>query len=193
MKSICIYCGSSSGLNANYRKSIDYLVNALIRNHISLVYGGADVGLMGYLANTMLAAGGHVTGVIPEGLVNKEIAHQGLTDLKIVSSMHERKKIMAELSDGFIALPGGIGTLEEIFEAFTWSQLGIHHKPCALLNIDGYYDHIKLFLQHAVNEMFLKPVHQRMIMIDQDINNIMDFFGAYIPSQEDKWLSNKSS
>jgi uncharacterized protein (TIGR00730 family) len=155
-----------------------------------MVYGGARVGLMGEIASTVIRAKGEVIGVIPKDLVDKEVAHGGLSELRIVGSMHERKSLMAELSDGFIALPGGFGTIEEIFEVITWAQLSFHDKPCGFLNINGYYDHLIKFLDHSVRENFIVPEHRAMIIIDDDPDSLLDKFSGYVPPNIDKakWI-----
>jgi uncharacterized protein (TIGR00730 family) len=141
-----------------------------------LVYGGGNVGLMNVVANTVLELRGHVTGVIPDSLVSKEVAHQGLSDLRVVQSMHERKALMAELSDGFIAMPGGIGTMEEFFEVLSWAQLGIHNKPCGLLNVDGYFQHLIQFLDYAVDQDFLKRKHRSLLIVEEKPRSLLDRF-----------------
>lgn len=176
MKKICVYCGSSDGSRPEYKQSAAALGRALLEKNIDLVYGGASVGLMGTVADTVLKGGGRVTGVIPESLVNRELSHTGLTELAVVDSMHERKSMMAELSDGFIALPGGIGTVEELFEMLTWSQLGFHKKPCALLNVAGYYDHLNAFMQHGVNQGFIRKETQTKLIIQNDPKALLDLF-----------------
>jgi uncharacterized protein (TIGR00730 family) len=188
MKKICVYCGSSSGKSPEYLASASVLAKEMVKRNIGLVYGGANVGIMGEIANTMLANGGNVTGVIPQALIDKEVGHFGLTELKIVGSMHERKAIMADLSDGFIALPGGLGTLEELFEVLTWSQLGFHHKPCALLNIKQYYESLSVFLDHAVEEEFVKPIHREMLLVASDPSQLLDAMESYQPPAVDKWI-----
>ena len=160
----------------------------MVRRNIGLVYGGASVGIMGEIANTVLNAGGEVVGIIPQSLVDKEVSHNGLTELKVVSSMHERKAIMAEISDGFIALPGGLGTIEELFEVLTWSQLGFHKKPCALLNIKQYYNGLSLFLDHAVEEQFIKSIHREMLLVEDDPSKLLDAMETYNPPSVDKWI-----
>ncbi|MBT3880148.1 MAG: TIGR00730 family Rossman fold protein, partial [Candidatus Scalindua sp.] len=159
MKRLCVYCGSSSGRQPGYAQVARQLAHAMVSKNIDLVYGGASVGIMGEIANAVLGEGGDVIGVIPKGLFAKEVAHTGITELREVGSMHERKALMADLSDGFIALPGGLGTIEEIFEIITWSQLGMHRKPCGLLNVNNYYDKLIGFLDHAVSEQFIKATH----------------------------------
>jgi hypothetical protein len=163
LRKICIFCGSRFGAQETYREATIRLARLLAEQNIGLVYGGASVGLMGLLADTMEAHGGEVIGVIPQWLVDKEVARTTLADLRIVGSMHERKAVMAELSDAFIALPGGFGTLEEIFEALTWNQLALQDKPCGLLNVAGFYDQLLRFLQHAVSERLLHPAYAAML------------------------------
>lgn len=161
---------------------------ALAARGIRLVYGGASVGVMGTIADEVLRLGGRVIGVIPEALVRREIAHEGLTQLHVTASMHERKSLMAELSDGFIALPGGIGTLEEILEAWTWAQLGLHRKPCGLFNVNGYFDGLSTFLDHAVTEEFIKDVHRRMLITADTSDTLLERFAAYSPPAVTKWI-----
>lgn len=179
MKSLCVFCGSSFGNRPIYREAARQLGTLLAEREIGLVYGGAHVGLMGEIANACLAAGGCVTGVIPQALVDREIAHRGLTELHIVGSMHERKALMADLADAFLALPGGSGTWEEFFEVLTWSQLGIQQKVCGLLNIDGYYDALLRFADHAVDEGFLHPEHRTLIIAGTDCEALVDQLGSF--------------
>ncbi len=174
MKTICVYCGSSAGRDPRYIEAAQGLARAMAARGIALVYGGAHIGVMGALADEMLAQGGHVIGVIPERLQIPEVMHQGLSEIHITRSMHERKTLMATRADGFIALPGGIGTLEELFEIWTWAQLGFHAKPCALLNVAGYYDRLLGFLAHASNEGFVSSRHQALMMVEQDIDCLLD-------------------
>ncbi|MCK5424668.1 MAG: TIGR00730 family Rossman fold protein [Emcibacter sp.] len=188
MKRICVYCGSSPGESPEYMEAARTLGRELVKRDITLVYGGAHVGIMGEIADTVLAAGGEVIGIMPKALADKEIAHNGLTELKVVGSMHERKAMMADLSDGFIALPGGMGTLEEIFEVLTWSQLGYHRKPCSLLNIKGYYDSLTQFLDHTVEEGFVKSVHRGMILIEDNTEKLLDLMAEYESPKVDKWI-----
>jgi hypothetical protein len=176
MKKICVYCGSSDGARPEYRQAAAALGRAMVKNDIDLVYGGASVGLMGTLADTVLDGGGKVTGVIPESLVNREISHPGLTELVVVNSMHERKSMMAELSDAFIALPGGIGTMDELFEILTWAHLGIHNKPCALLNVAGYYDHLNAFVNYGVNQGFIGKQTEAKLIIQDDPGAVLGLF-----------------
>lgn len=185
---LCVFCGSSPGRHAVYREAAVQLGEALAGRGIGLVYGGASVGLMGTIADTVRAAGGDVIGVIPQSLVEREVAHPGLADLRIVGSMHERKAMMAELSDGFIALPGGIGTLEELFEVWTWSQLGHHSKPCGLLNVANFYDGLSAFLDHVVGEAFLKPAHRGMLIVEDNAAALLEAFRAYRPPAATKWI-----
>jgi len=166
MKSLCIYCGASAGASPVYANAARAMAAAMVENDISLVYGGGRVGLMGVVADEVLRLGGQATGVIPQALMAREIGHAGLTHLHVVANMHERKALMAELADGFVALPGGIGTMEELFEAFTWSQLGLHDKPVALLNAAGYYDGLIGFLEHMVRERFLKAEQAALLLHD---------------------------
>lgn len=169
-----MFCGSSSGTRPSYAAAAEALAEELARRGTSLVYGGGNVGLMNVVASAALARGVHVTGIIPRGLADRELAHHGIDDLRIVDSMHARKALMAELSDGFVALPGGIGTFEEWFEVLTWSQLGIHHKPCALLDVDGYYDHLLALLDRSVAEGFLKPKHRARVLTAPDAATLLD-------------------
>ncbi len=179
MDNVCVYCGSSIGRDTAYVESAQQLAQALLQRDIGLVYGGASIGLMGKLADAMLAGGGTVIGVIPKALAKKEVAHGGLSELIIVDSMHERKATMAQAADGFIALPGGLGTLEELFEMLTWAQLGIHSKPCAILNSADYYNQLIAFLDRSVEENFIKPVYRNMLVIDDDSENLLDKMLAY--------------
>lgn len=179
MQRICIYCGSRSGKNPAYHKAAEQLATELVKHDLGLVYGGASIGIMGVIADAVMAQGGEVIGVIPQVLVEKEVSHLHLTDLKVVNSMHERKALMAELSDGFIALPGGLGTLEELFEILTWAQLGLHQKPCALLNVNGYYDGLIGFLDQAVTEQFVKPKHRELLLVEDNPHTLIDRFMAH--------------
>jgi uncharacterized protein (TIGR00730 family) len=188
IKSICVYCGSSSGRLEAYSNAARALAQELVSRKISLVYGGASIGIMGLLADTVLELGGRAVGVMPESLVRKEIAHKNLTELHVTQSMHERKSIMSDLSDGFIAMPGGLGTLEEIFEILTWSQLGFHGKPCGLLNVEGYFDSLTEFLDHSVKERFIKQVHRQMLIVESDPKVLLDRFSSYFPPVVEKWV-----
>lgn len=189
MQSICVFSGSSSGRVSEYREVAARLGTLFADRNIRLVYGGAAVGLMGAVADATMAAGGDVVGVIPRALVEREIAHTGLSDLRVVGSMHERKALMAELSDAFIALPGGVGSLEEIFEVWTWTQLGTHAKPCAVLNVNGFYDRLLDFLDHVVDEAFLKPVHRGMLVASSDPEKLLDVIAEYRVPTETKWIA----
>jgi len=179
MKRICVYCGSSPGRLPEYLEAATSLGSALVDLGLGLVYGGASVGLMGEIADTVIKGGGEVIGVIPRSLVEKEVSHHGLSELRIVESMHERKAVMEELSDGFIALPGGFGTLEEIFEVLTWSQLGFHQKPCALLNSQNYYDNLIAFLDHAVESQFVRMPHRAKLMVGDDPQQLLGQMQRY--------------
>ena len=187
-KRICVFAGSSPGRQSQYVEAAQQLGEELCARGYDLVYGGGRVGLMGTVADSVLGNGGQVIGVIPEALAEKEVAHRGLTDLRVVTSMHERKALMAELSTAFIALPGGLGTLEELFEVLTWVQLGIHTKPCGLVNVGGYFNGLLEFISHAVEERFLKPDHQSMILVDSDIKALLDAVEAFVPPAVEKWL-----
>ncbi len=191
VKSVCVYCGSNPGNRPDYLAAAATLGELIARRGLRLVYGGADIGLMGRVANAALEAGGEVVGIMPTALVDKEIAHKGLTELHVVASMHERKKMMADLSDAFIALPGGIGTLEEIFEVWTWAQLGHHDKPCGLLNIAGYYTKLAAFLDEQVVEGFVHAQHRQMLAIEPDPASLLDTFTAYKAPQVQKWVEKK--
>jgi hypothetical protein len=188
MKALCVYCGSNVGVRETYVAAAAELARALVERNVGLVYGGASKGLMGKLADSVLAAGGEVHGVIPEALMGKEIAHPGLTELHVVNSMHERKALMAELSDGFIAMPGGFGTLEEIIEIVTWAQLQFHSKPCGLLNVAGYFTHLLAYLDHAQAEGFLKPQHRSMLMVEEEPAALIARFERYRAPVVEKWL-----
>jgi len=177
---ICVFTGSRHGLHSEYAEIAIVLGRELVARGYGLVYGGGNVGLMAVIADAVLELHGHVTGVIPNSLVSKEVAHLGLSDLRIVDSMHERKALMAELSDGFIAMPGGIGTMEEFFEVLSWAQLGLHEKPCALLNVAGYYDPLIQFLDHAVEQDFIKPRHRALLVVENDAGRLLDRFDALI-------------
>ena len=188
INSLCIYCGSSPGRLEAYALAAVSLAEALVSRNIRLVYGGAGIGIMGLLADHILKLGGQVTGVIPKALAHKEVAHQNLTELHITHSMHERKMLMAELADGFIALPGGIGTLEELFEIWTWAQLGFHNKPCGLLNVQGYYDLLIGFLDHALAEQFVKKYHHALLMVDNTPDALLERFTNYQPPEAKHWV-----
>lgn len=179
---LCVYCGSRTGDDPAYRQAAEEVGRLLAGRGIELVYGGGNVGLMGALADAALAAGGRVTGVIPEDLMAREVGHRGLSELRVVSSMHERKLTMAELSDGFLALPGGIGTVEEIVEVWTWSQLGIHAKPCALLDVAGYFRPLVAFFDHAAERGFLRAAHRRDLLVGSAPEPLLDAMAAWRPA-----------
>ena len=188
MKRICVYCGSNDGSQPDYREAGRLLGNELANRGLGLVYGGASVGVMGAVADGVLEKGGEATGVLPHFFASKEIAHDGLDELIIVSSMHERKSRMAELADGFIALPGGWGTIEEIFEMLTWAQLGHHQKPCGLLNVNSYYDELSAFLDKAIQNRFVKEEFRPMMMIDDSPFSLLDRFETYRAPRVRKWI-----
>jgi uncharacterized protein (TIGR00730 family) len=188
MRRVCVFAGSSAGVRSEYATAAAAVGRALHAQGIELVYGGAHVGLMGVVADATLAAGGRATGVIPEALVSKELAHAGLSDLRVVSSMHERKALMSDLSDGFIALPGGWGTWEELFEVLTWAQLGLHRKPCGLLNVGGYFDGLLAFLAHSVAEGFVRPQHASMLLVADTPETLLARITTYRPPLVEKWI-----
>ncbi len=181
MKSIAVFCGSSLGAKKIYEEAAYATGQTLVREGLRLIYGGGKVGLMGVLADSVLSTGGEVVGVIPRALFNTEVGHRGLTHLRVVESMHERKKLMADLADAFIALPGGAGTLEEIFEQWTWSQLGIHRKPCGILNVNNYFSPVRAMVEHAVAEGFTKPTFAAMLAIEDDLESLLAHFRNYRP------------
>jgi uncharacterized protein (TIGR00730 family) len=188
MKRICVYCGSNPGLLPDYCAAARSLGHELANRGLGLVYGGASIGVMGAVADGVLEAGGQAIGVIPHSLAIREVSHDGLDELIVVGSMHQRKAKMAELSDGFIALPGGWGTFEEIFEILTWAQLGMHEKPCGLLNAASYYDHLFAFLDHAVEQKFVKEEFQPMIMMENEPGKLLDRFEEYRAPRVKKWI-----
>ncbi len=188
MTSVCVFCGSSPGARPAYRASAIALGELFAARSIRLVYGGGHVGLMGIVADAALAAGGEVVGVITEGLQAREVGHSGLADLRVVGTMHERKALMASLADAFIALPGGAGTLDEFFEAWTWTQLGIHRKPVGLLNIEGYYDALLAFVERAEADRFIRPEHVAALVVDDDPGRLLDRLASSLPVRSDKWL-----
>ncbi|MDX2171190.1 MAG: TIGR00730 family Rossman fold protein [Deltaproteobacteria bacterium] len=185
---VCVFCGSSPGADPAFAGAAEALGRTLAAQRIGLVYGGASVGLMGRLADAALAAGGEVIGVIPRALVDQEVAHRGLADLRVVGSMHERKALMAELSDAFVALPGGLGTLDELFEILTWAQLGLHHKPIGLLDVGGYFDPLLAFLDGAVHARFVAPAHRAMLLRADTPAALLDACRHYQPPPPFKWL-----
>lgn len=193
MKSLCVYCGSSIGVSPAYANAARMLAKAMVEDNIALVYGGGNVGLMGIIADEVIRLGGEATGVIPKALMDKEVGHSGLTRLHIVKNMHERKAMMADLSDGFVAMPGGIGTLEELFEVLTWSQLGFHDKPIGLLNVDGFYDGLIAFLQHVVTEGFLKTAQASLLVHDSNAPSLLERLKSFTPPYHDKLLDPDSA
>ncbi len=188
LKRICVYCGSSPGRLPEYRAAAQTLGHELAAREIGLVYGGASIGVMGTVADAVLEKGGEAFGVIPYVLATREVAHTGLSELFVVNSMHERKAKMAELSDGFIALPGGWGTIEEIFEVLTWAQLGLHEKPCGLLNIASYYDPLFAFMEHAFDQQFVQREFRPLIMMDRSADALLDRFRDYRAPHVKKWI-----
>jgi uncharacterized protein (TIGR00730 family) len=185
---ICVFCGTNPGERPEYGAAARALGKLLADEDIELVYGGASVGIMGELADAVHEGGGHVTGIIPQQLMKKEAAHTGIPDLIVVASMHQRKSQMADMADGFIALPGGIGTLEGFFEILTWGQLGIHNKPCGVLNVAGYFDLLTGFLDHAVREGFLTDEHRQMIMVESDPGRLLERMGQYAPAEGERLM-----
>ncbi len=185
---ICVFAGSSLGGRPEYVIAARALGRALADERIGLVYGGAGVGLMGAVADAVLDRGGSVLGVMPRALVEREVAHAGLTELRVVGSMHERKAEMADLADAFVALPGGLGTLEEMFEVLTWAGLGHHAKPCGLLNVAGYYDRMLSMMDHAAEERFVAPEHRAMLLVDEEPGPLIERFRTYRAPQVSKWL-----
>lgn len=188
MQRICVFCGSNRGARPDYTAAARTLGAALVKNGLSLVYGGGRVGLMGELADAVLAAGGHAIGVIPRNLVLREVGHAGLSELHVVESMHERKALMADLADAFIALPGGLGTLEEVFEIWTWAQLGVHSKPVGFLDVAGYYAPLMSFLDHAAAEQFVRPQHRAIALVEQDADTLLASLRQYAPPDVEKWI-----
>ncbi|MFI5396053.1 MAG: TIGR00730 family Rossman fold protein [Candidatus Binatia bacterium] len=188
MRRVCIFCGSNNGARSVYVDAARAMGTALARRRVGLVYGGGRVGLMGVVADAVMTGGGEVIGVIPEALVAKEVAHEGLPDLRVVGSMHERKALMTELADAFVALPGGYGTLEEFCEVVTWAQLGLHRKPCGLLNVGGFYDRLLALFDHAVAEHFVRPAHRSLVLEERDPERLLDLLAGYQPLALEKWI-----
>jgi uncharacterized protein (TIGR00730 family) len=193
VKSVCVFCGSHPGDDPAYEGAARALGETLAAMGIELVYGGGHVGLMGAIADAALAAGGEVTGVMPRALVDREIAHTGLTRLHVVGSMHERKAMMSELSEGFVALPGGSGTLEEFFEVLTWAQLGEHGKPCGLLNVAGYYDPLLAVFDHMVDQGFLHEKYRAMVLVETEPTAMLAMFEEYRPPKTAKWIDSSET
>lgn len=188
MRRVCVFCGSSPGIRSEYRSATEELATELVRRKLSLIYGGGNVGLMGVLADAVLKAGGEVAGVIPESLMAREVGHKELTKLHVVRSMHERKALMADLSDAFIALPGGFGTLEEFCEVATWTQLGLHAKPCGILNVLGYYSPLLAMFDRAVEERFLKPENRTLVLARESPAELLKALDEWRPVPVEKWL-----
>lgn len=188
LDSLCLFCGSSSGTNPAYQTAAHHFGKTLAERDIRLVYGGGSVGLMGIAADACMAAGGKVIGVIPQLLMEKEVGHKSITEMHLVANMHERKALMTELSDGFIALPGGYGTLDELFEALTWLQLGYHRKPVGLLNVNGYFNHLVSFIDHSRDERFLRELHHDSLCVEADLGKLIDKLRASEAPDAGKWL-----
>ena len=188
MNRICVFCGSNPGTNPAYVEAAVTVGTLLASRQIGLVYGGGHVGMMGTITDAVLARGGEAIGVIPVALAEKEVEHKGLTRLHVVKSMHERKALMADLADGFIALPGGFGTFEEYCEIITWAQLGFHHKPCGLLNVAGYYNHLLAMIDHGVDQQFIRPVHRQLVIDDTDAERLLERMTTFVPPVIDKWI-----
>jgi uncharacterized protein (TIGR00730 family) len=188
MKRVCVFCGSSHGLRPVFTEAARSMGKSLASRRIGLVYGGGNVGLMGAVADAVLKEGGEVIGVIPEALVDRELAHRAVSELIVVRSMHERKAKMAALSDAFVAMPGGYGTFEEFCEIITWAQLGLHRKPCALLNVEGYYDPLLDLFDRAVVEGFVYSSNRRLVIQETDPDRLLDLLARYTPPQTEKWI-----
>lgn len=186
MKRVCVFCGSSAGVNPEYAEQARRLGACLVARGLGLVFGGGKVGLMGHVAQAVMEHGGETIGVIPRWMVEKEVALTTVRDLRLVDTMHQRKMLMADLSDGFVALPGGMGTLDEFFETWTWAQLGLHAKPFGILNVAGYYTTLLDFLDHVESEHFVAGVHRRMVLVDDDANRLLDRMARYEPPAGDK-------
>jgi uncharacterized protein (TIGR00730 family) len=188
VRSICVFCGSSAGRDPRYRVAAERLGQTIAERGLRLVYGGGNVGLVGVVADAALQVGGTVVGVIPEALMARELGHSEVTELRVVGSMHERKALMADLSDGFVALPGGFGTLDEFCEILTWAQLGIHAKPCGLLDVAGYWSSLTAFFDHAVAEGFLHPDHRALVIEDDEPVRLLDRMARFVPVETAKWV-----
>jgi uncharacterized protein (TIGR00730 family) len=191
---ICVFCGASPGARHEYGAAAEELARLLAADGVGVVYGGGGVGMMGRLADASLEAGGEITGVIPRALVDKEIGHRDVADMRVVESMHERKALMGELADAFVALPGGLGTLEELFEVYTWSQLGLHRKACGLLDVEGYYTGIAAFLDHAVSERFLRSEHRDLLIVESEPAAMLERLRSFRPATvQPKWIDREES
>jgi uncharacterized protein (TIGR00730 family) len=193
VRSVCVYCGSSLGSDPAFADAARQVGSLLAASGRTLVYGGGRVGLMGAIADASMGAGGRVIGVIPQALVDKEVAHHGLSELRVVGSMHERKALMADLSDGFVALPGGLGTMEELFEVWTWGQLGLHAKPYGLLNVGGFFGSLLAFLDRLVEQRFVRPEHRAMLFVASDPNELIANMSVHHPASAPKWIDRGSS
>ena len=193
MQRLCVFCGSSPGRRPIHAESARSLGKIMAARGLALVYGGGHVGLMGVLADAVLEAGGEVIGVIPQSMVDKELAHTGISKLHIVGTMHERKALMADLADGFIALPGGWGTLEEFFEVLTWAQLGLHQKPCGLLNVRGFFDGLLSFIDHSIDERFVRGQNRSMVIVANSSGELLELFDRYVPPAVEKWIDRAST
>jgi len=192
VQSVCVYCGASPGADPAFADAASEVGRLLAASGRTLIFGGGRVGLMGAVADAALSAGGRVIGIIPQALLEKEVAHQGLSELRVVGSMHERKALMADLSDGFLALPGGLGTMEELFEVWTWGQLGLHTKPYALLNVRGFFDPLLAFLDQLVQQRFLRPEHRAMLLVGTDANSLLTDMAVHRPANEPRWIDRES-
>lgn len=188
MKTVCVFCGSARGERSSYAEAARLLGQTLARRGLRVVFGGGQVGLMGVLADAVLQAGGEAVGVMPKSLLEKEIGHQSLTELHVVSTMHERKALMADLSDGFIALPGGYGTFEELLEVLTWAQLSLHEKPCGLLNVEWFYDPLLSLFDHAVGQGFIRGDHRALALTAEDPERLLDLMQSHAPPSTEKWV-----
>lgn len=191
MRSVCVFCGSNTGASDAYAEAARRLARAIAGRRLNLIYGGGSIGLMGVLSEAALGAGGRVIGVTPRRLVEREVVSAGLTELHVVETMHERKALMGRLSDAFIALPGGLGTLDEMFEMLTWTQLGYHRKPCALLDVEGYFEKLTAFLDHAVEQRFLTAAHRTMLIVERDPDAVLDCLAAAALPEVSKWIDRK--
>ena len=194
MRRVCVFCGSSPGARPAYAAAAEELAGAFAAAGMGVVYGGGGVGLMGTLADATLAAGGEIVGVIPRALLGKEVGHPGVEDMRVVDSMHERKALMAELADAFVALPGGLGTLEELFEVYTWAQLGLHAKPCGLLDVEGYYSELAGFLDHAVAERFVREEHRALLIVEREPAAMLERLQRFEPEDMvPKWIDREET
>jgi len=193
MRQVCVFCGSQEGIRPEYAQAARELGRVLVGRGLGLVYGGGGIGLMRVLADAVMDLGGRAIGVIPQAMVEKELAHHGLTELRVVASMHQRKALMADLADAFVALPGGYGTLEEFCEVLTWSQLGLHGKPCGLLNVLGYYDALLELLEHAAAEGFVGPACRTLVQVHHEPGRLLDLMAAYCPPHLEKWIDREET